>query len=625
MIYRHVHRLVDSNAATPGQYLGPLILQALVDVPSTGVLESELVVRNPLSLALKNDEVRSVVGPALQELSAARLIEGRDRYALSENGRERVREIASRKSAEEEKAFGQFLLNLKAKNDNFDASDEEKAVTLLKDTLVRVFKQRGLSIANAVFAKQSVDRDDLSDIFSAISRAAVQFADDEMAASFLEAAEAFILEPTDPQLLYLTSLSQGFFLYHLLGLDPKCATTRGDVLAQTIWWSDASVILTLLARGSGNYEYSRDLFSRLSAAKATVVTTSKFVREVFDHLMWAKTLFETESLDSAAFLEAALMKGSYKHNLFLDGYIRSAAEGTVGAYHEYLDMVAPHGVSLDSIKSDLAAHNIAILDVRDLEGYKVEDLADVRDLKESVREERQKRDNYKGERQVDAEAEVLYAIRRLRDGKYKTPELLPALERTFFLSQSLVLDKVHGQNDTITWTPEALYRYLLALPGEELDPALLHQCMLQDYYSSGVVLFDRPKYLKFFGPAITAARASFAAEKEKYLKEFLQVSAPALDESFERTPDLEKPFFVSQMAWKVARTAEAKAEYEKQRAEAAEAELKRLRNEKDANWKRKHTARERQREAELRHQKDPKYLQKKQRQSKKRMQKKKKR
>jgi hypothetical protein len=123
---------------------------------------------------------------------------------------------------------------------------------------------------------------------------------------------------------------------------------------------------------------------------------------------------------------------------------------------------------------------------------------------------------------------------------------------------------------------------------------------------------------------VTAARVSFATEKEKYLKEFSRDSAATLVETFERTPDLEKPFFISQMAWRVVRTAEARAEHAHLRAEAAEAELKLLRTQRDSNWKRKQGARERQFEAELRHQKDPKHLRKKQRQAKQRLKKKKK-
>ncbi len=616
LIYRQIHRLADENAATPGQYLGPLILQALVSGSASGISESELVQRKPLSIAIQNDEARSAVKVALEEMVGARLVDGVDRFTLSETGKERVNEIASRKSAEEESAFGQFVLTFKGLSDHISKIDETTAVALLKETLVLVFRQRGLSIASSVFAAQSVDPDGLSNIFAAISGAALRFGDDELGAAFLEAAEAFILEPNEPQLLYLTSLSQGFFLYHLLGLDPKCATIRGDILAHTIWWSDASVIIPLLARGSTNHEYARDLFQRLGKTKAAVVTTTKLLREVFEHMLWAERLFENESMDSAAFLEAALMKGSYKQNLFLDGYIRWAAEGRVGTYRDYLNAVAPGGVSLESIRQELIRQGITVIDARDLKGYESGDVGEINNLKELVKTERQRRDNYRSELQVEAEAEVLHVIRSVRGGTYQPPNTLESADRTYFLSQSLVLDRVQKSSDAITWTPEALYRYLLALPGAGLEPALLHQCMLQDYYSSGVVLIDRSHYLKFFGPSIVAARASFAAEKAKYLKEFSDLSSSGLDEAFERTPDLEKPFFISQMAWKVVRTSEARAEHAKARAEAAEAELRLLKAEKDSNWKRKKTARERQAEAEARHQKDPNYLRKKKKQAK---------
>ena len=45
----------------------------------------------------------------------------------------------------------------------------------------------------------------------------------------MESAQSFLLQPTEAQKQYLASLSQGFFLYHLFGLDPNCAKVRRDV------------------------------------------------------------------------------------------------------------------------------------------------------------------------------------------------------------------------------------------------------------------------------------------------------------------------------------------------------------------------------------------------------------
>jgi hypothetical protein len=81
--------------------------------------------------------------------------------------------------------------------------------------------------------------------------------------AFIESAQVFLLEPNEPQQRYLASVSQGYFLYHLFGLDPQCAKVRPEVLEKTIWWCDASVLLPLLAVGCASHEYASDLFGRL--------------------------------------------------------------------------------------------------------------------------------------------------------------------------------------------------------------------------------------------------------------------------------------------------------------------------------------------------------------------------
>jgi hypothetical protein len=180
MIYRRLQKFAGENGTAPGQYLRPLILQTLLNAPAAAISEPELVGLPPLSLAVQNDEIRSVVMPALQELTTAGLLAGMDKYTLTETGRQFATDIASRKRIEEEKAFGQFLVTFESPAAPLSVAQKEKGVALLKETLVHVFRQRGLSIANAVFAKQSVDHAGLSDIFSAISGAAAQFVDEDL-------------------------------------------------------------------------------------------------------------------------------------------------------------------------------------------------------------------------------------------------------------------------------------------------------------------------------------------------------------------------------------------------------------------------------------------------------------
>ena len=166
--------------------------------------------------------------------------------------------------------------------------------------------------------------------------------------------------------------------------------------------------------------------------------------------------------------------------------------------------------------------------------------------------------------------------------------------------------------------------------GPETHPDLLQRCMLQEYFASGVVLLDTPSYERFFGPSINAATTTYQAERDKYLKAFPEKTTRALDGAFESTPDLQKPFFVQQMGWKVAREEEKKAIAAQQRAvvakaeaEAAVAELQKIQQERDKDWRRRKRARALQLEAEERNARDPKHRQKRDRQAKNRSRKRK--
>lgn len=94
--------------------------------------------------------------------------------------------------------------------------------------------------------------------------------------------------------------------------------------------------------------------------------------------------------------------------------------------------------------------------------------------------ERLAADSYRSEDQVSAEAEVLHIIQSLRANKYSTGNR-EIYEHFYFVSQSTVLNRVMSDGSATTWSPEAVYRYLTALPAHPPDPELLQQCMLHQY------------------------------------------------------------------------------------------------------------------------------------------------
>src|SRR5206468_6179531 len=128
-----------------------------------------------------------------------------------------------------------------------------------------------------------------------------------------------------------------------------------------------------------------------------------------------------------------------------------------------------------------------------------------------------------------------------------------------------------------------------------------------------ISFIDNSKYERFFLPYIVAAKAQFREHKERYLQHVEDIHG--LNETFERTADLEKPLFVEQMLARTARIEAQRAETAIRRAEEAEARVRTLEAEREAAWKKRAAMREAQEAAERKHQQDPKFQRKRKRRS----------
>jgi len=629
LIYRRLQEFQGQNVATPMEYLGPLVLQTLMQVQAPGVTLDVLLTRRPLSHAASTDSIKDAVRRSLSELKGHGLIQDNNGLlSLTTTGVERVQEVSMVRSSQEDQAYGQFVLTLRSGYPQLNSKDEAKAAAILKDTIVSVLRARGLSIANAVLAESSVGHEDLTDIFRSLSTTAAALPDGDLRSAFIVAAHQFIVEPTSMQKQYLGSISQGYFLYHMVGQDPLATRIRRNLFKETAWLCDSSVLLPLVAVGCHNHDAASALFGRLRTLGASTFTTDRLLQETWEHLMWAINFVRTESVESNTFLAAATVKGHYKQNLFLDGFIRLSAEGRVSTFRDYLDLICPSGCSRESLDTELARQRIDIISLQKMTGFEANDWYKVTQIHEAVRSAREQRGTFRADSQVAAEAEILQIIRGLRSEQYKYPDQEVPLDRTYFLSQSRildltarqsrVLDGVSSQEGITTWTPEALYRYGSSLPGEVADPNILQQCMLQEYYYAGVSFIDTARYVKFFGSAINLARLSFSEQKNRYLRETEQANDTSIDEAFNKTPDLEKVFFVSQMAFRTSEAAERRSQIAFQRAIDAENRVRRLEAEKQAAWRGRAQRQQQQEEARQRNLQDPRRIRKRRRQAKKR-------
>lgn len=612
------------QAVQPRAYFSPIILSALNKI-ATGDVSIDAISSLPAVRNITSQWKHSgdAISKTIEDLTNQGLVSvDTDKVQITNAGRATVIEYHSIRASERNQAYGHFRLALRQAYPTVEEVQLDTCEVLAEKVLVENFSHRGLVIANKIFSGRSARPDELSDIFGYLSNKAVEIDDLELRSAFVEATHQFIIEPNPAQKNYLASISQGYFLYHLLGLDPKCEETRRDIFRKTLWLCDSSVLLPLVAAGCHNHEYAVDLFNTLAQEDAVLCTTPNLLQEVRDHFDWALRFVKRNRTDSIDFLRAALVNGSYKQNLFLDGYIRLCADGDVGTFDDYIGLFFPTGdIGRTAFENSIRTRGVRVVRISDLTGFDQEDWGEIEHLKAEIQNARQESNTYRSTLQVESEAEVLTLLQYLRSGKYSI-DGLDNTDQYYFISQSQILERVSQQRTVTTWSPEAVYRYLSVLPAKTIRSDLLQQCMLHEYYYAGVSFIDRERYEHFFGPSINAARISFQKERNNYIADLEETFAKSIDEIFEQTTDLEKPFFVTQMGWQKARQSEQREALAVQRAVDAEQKVRKLELEREKAWKTREKRVEDQEAARQRNLMDPKHVRKRKRQARKRKRKK---
>jgi len=600
----------------------PLILTALSTHPDHEFTDHELLQHDFLKniSKIQTSEWSIAISEALKRLVTKNYIEEHsNKFRILDVGIKHVQECYSVRDNERNQAYGQFLLDIENSYSSLSSSEKEKCKLLAEKAIITTFSNRGLAITNRIFSGHYARPAEMTDIFICISTIASEIESKELRGCFIDAMHQFIVRPSQLQKIYLASVSQGYFLFHLLGHDPRCKKLRKDIFERTFWFCDSSVLLPLMAAGCYNHDYSVELFQLLHKHQALLFTTSKLLQETWEHFEWAIKFMKDFGESSPEFIQVALAKGSQKQNLFIDGYIRLRADGTVSNYSDYLHKFFPNiGMDQKTFEELIIKKGCRLINISEITGFVKTDWAEIEDAKVVIRKWREGQGTFRAELQVEAEAEVWELIKNLRSKKYSLASPIDNLEKIYFLSHSRGLDRIFKVTDIITWGPEDVFRYLLALPDGKVNPDLLQQCMLDEYYFAGVSFIDEKRYIQYFGPNIDAAKVSFEKEKEEYISHVEKTSIKDLEDQFKNTPDLEKIFFVSQMGWKEAERAKAAEEYARKQAYEAEAKLKHLQIEKANAWKSRSKQHKEQEAARIRNARDPKYLRKKARQAKKR-------
>ncbi|MBL7119516.1 MAG: SIR2 family protein [Dehalococcoidia bacterium] len=475
-------------------------------------------------------------------------------------GHTAISEMKGECSLLHEKFEGACEYFLKREYSELEEASIKSIIQSMQSALVRVFQQRGMEIAKVAFLDDVLDLTNATDILKTINASTVGLARPAEARAFADLVIEILLRPSEAMKAYLAMLSQGYFAYHSLGLDPDCSQERLDMAKEKTWILDSNVLISLLAVDCLNYGYAQDLLSRMQTMGLKCITTNNLFDEALDHAYWAITNFSTAPIDSMEMLEAALGGPGYKQNLFVDGFYKWAVGQGNPTLHQYMvECVGPdYRTKLaGSLRSRISDLQVEIHDFNKWPNFNMNWLVEREHLAGSIQDLRSRFGTFRSEAQCNAEAEVV---------------LLCETGKLLFLSQSNILDKLHGAARRMTWKPEAMYRFLSLFSVTPAQIDLLYQCMIEDFFFAGFDIVDTQVIKRSIAPTIRQARMQLDQEKQAYETTLGEQRLSELTDAFDKVPDEQKPFYTMQFAFYVARQAIKGTEAAETRVKIAEQE-----------------------------------------------------
>jgi hypothetical protein len=423
---------------------------------------------------------------------------------------------------------------------NLDDSRYEIIIKNLREGLIRAFEKRGLEIAQAVYQNKQLELSDNIDILDIVNESGKSLEQLERAAH-ADLMMEILLSPNSITKEYLAALTQGYFSYHALGLDPTCYNNRLELARKNKWIIDASILLPLLAIDCGSQEYALDLLQRLQAAGLNCITTESLLFEIVEHASWAFKNITRLEKSQLEMLHAATGSPGYKQNLFIAGYIKWLQKQGNPNFQKYMDSCigVKKGANLyERTYSELQKRGIQIIDFDKLPGLTQEEIERKELLTKEIEILRKKNSTFRSYEQCKAEAEVI---------------LINERDHSNFISQSIHLNKISVGKGLITWTPDATYRFLILLSKSTPSKELLYQCMTQDFFFSGFTIVDKEAMAKFISPLIKQGRMELKQEVQVYEEALGTKRYKEILENYEKQPDEMKPFYSVQIAFYLAR------------------------------------------------------------------------
>ncbi len=320
--------------------------------------------------------------------------------------------------------------------------------------------------------------------------------------------------PAAKEETFLGLLTQAYFGRHLLRADSTIRGLELSHLREAVILLDASFMIPLLARGSEAAQFSLNLLDDLKRVGVRVVTTDLLLREVVEHANYAINTVRRVGESTAELFDIVRGARGYGTNVFVEGFISNPGVESGGGFGAYISSIFPNSATRnlrdDDIEAALSALGVATVPFASFEGYGQTDLVLTTDASEELRTRRQRLDTYKHDRQIQAEAEAVVIIHRLRTKAYRVEGRTAST--AFFLSTTKVVDALPGLPRQVILPPVGLGSWLVACrPISNEHGTVLFRTLLSELASSGLAFVSPEVLRRRFSSVINASRTSLEA------------------------------------------------------------------------------------------------------------------
>src|SRR5579863_600640 len=462
------------------------------------------------------DRITAFIDRYVRELAAQGLVEGTDPIRLTERGAE----LTGNQAAAAQTLHEQFASSLEERARRIRGDDQPSAQRVARAAesfLSSCIEHRALGVAMTFYSPTVEFRKfHIVALLQNLHEFMAQLDNNEEALALVELIQEFLAQPTEAESRYIGVALQAKFSVTLLGYDHDLVQSRLRQLSGTLFLMDASVMIHLLARSSVGHASARSILDRLQQVNARLATTDRLITEVAEHARWARDHIKTRSGLTPEVLIAATGHAGLHQNLFMDGFLREVTEkGKSFDFDGYLDGVCEdprgHNATDDVFQTAIERLGIPSRNLNQWDGFTTDLYAERDEIAEAIAERREQHKTFRHGRQVQAEAEALIIVEKLREHVF-APDAAQA-EDAYFISNTRAIDQVKKASLPVTMRPGSLLQWLNTLtPSDARELSGLVSALLWEMSENGFTIVDKKHIQNTFSPLISASEGELKEE-----------------------------------------------------------------------------------------------------------------